>query len=71
MRSNAILQPPTKSLPHPTHPAVQFRSKVICINCYRTLGVTASARREVQLRYAHDCLESRVAKQPGAPPPFN
>ncbi len=69
MRSTILRAPAADASPalvHAVHP-----TKVICIYCYRTLGMTASARKVAQLLHAHDCIEARLAKQPAAPPPYN
>jgi len=71
MRSNAMLHPATHVAPQPAHCAVLARDKVVCIYCYRTLGMAASPQKHDQLLHAHDCAEARLARQPGAPPPFN
>jgi hypothetical protein len=71
MRSNAALHPIHHAAPHPDHRAVLIRSKVICIHCYRTLGSAASPQKHEELLHSHSCAESRLARQPGAPPPFN
>jgi hypothetical protein len=66
-----MLHPATHAAPHPGHRAVLNRNKIICIHCYRKLGMAASAQKSDQLLHSHDCAESRLAKEPGAPPPFN
>jgi len=71
MRSNALLHPTTHAAPQPPHRAGLARDKVVCIYCYRTLGMAASQQKYDQLVHSHDCAESRLAKKPDAPPPFN
>jgi hypothetical protein len=66
-----MLHPTTHVAPHPAHRAVLSRSKVVCIYCYRTLGMATSPQKQNQLLHNHDCPESRLARLPGAPPPFN
>ena len=66
-----MLHSATHAAPAPARRAVASRNKVICIYCYRTLGIAASTQRHDLLLHSHDCAESRLAKQPGAPPPFN
>lgn len=69
MRSNTVRHPVPDTSLAPVHPA--HRTKVVCIYCYRTLGMTGSARKVAQLLHTHDCIEARLARQPAAPPPYN
>lgn len=71
MRSNAVLHSTTHAAPQAAYCPVPFRNKVVCIHCYRTIGISASPQKHGELMHAHDCLEARLAKQPAAPPPFN
>lgn len=70
MRSNTLHNTGTEAHTPPVH-AVTHRSKVVCIYCYRTLGMTGSARKIAQLLHAHECVEARLAKLPAAPVPYN
>ena len=44
---------------------------VYCIHCFRTLGRETGATSREFLISRHSCVESRLAKRPAAPPPYN
>lgn len=71
MTSNAVRQAEVELQPQPAHRGIPHRSKVVCIYCYRRLGLAASAKKQAQLIHDHNCPEARLARQPAAPPPFN
>lgn len=44
---------------------------VFCIHCFQTLGSDTPKTPRAMLLAKHSCVESLLAKQPAAPPPFN
>jgi hypothetical protein len=71
MRANTLTKLIAGTHPVPAHRIIPHASKVVCIYCYRSLGMAASEKKQAELRHSHDCPEARVARQPAAPPPFN
>ena len=55
-------------LPNSAHP---FGTLVFCIHCFETLGTDTPKTPRAMLLAKHSCVESLLAKQPAAPPPYN
>ena len=62
---SAFVKRETRKLSH------RIGALVLCIHCFQSLGrATAKTSREVLIS-RHRCIESELAKQPAAPPPYN
>jgi hypothetical protein len=59
---------PDRHLPKSAHP---LGTIVFCIHCFKTLGMDTPTTPRAKLLAKHSCAESLLAKQPGAPPPYN
>lgn len=44
---------------------------VFCIHCFQTLGTESITNTREILLANHKCAESKLAKLPAAPPPYN
>jgi hypothetical protein len=64
------LETPFPTCP-PPKPAKPDGRIVWCIHCFRILGRESSAISRTNLLADHTCIESRMAKEPAAPPPYN
>jgi hypothetical protein len=52
-------------------PAPLHGKPVLCVHCFRSLGVVTTAAQRLSAETAHRCAEKMLAWQPAAPPPFN
>jgi hypothetical protein len=51
--------------------APRLSPEILCVYCYRSLGVMRNAAHQAKTQARHICAEKLQLLQPAAPPPFN
>jgi len=65
------LHNPSPSCRTKAKPVNRIGRVVYCVHCFRSLGLEDAATSRASLLAKHNCIESQMAKQPAAPPPYN